>query len=319
MVMTPGSGWAFQTRNTGSPTSSAGAGLVAPYWVRLVRSGTTISAFRSVDGIGWSQSGGNMTIALTDPVQVGFAASSNSATSPQVRAVFDNISGFPAGNDAPQVNPGTAPEAVSGSPAALAASASDDARPSGSALDLTWSLVSGPGTATFANAKSAATSVTFSTAGSYVVRLAASDGSATVFQDMTVAVTSSQTPFEQWSGQHGLSGGSAADLADPDADGVPNLVEYALGGNPGSAGSAPRVQVTVPTPSVPRLRMEIPRVADPSLTYEIWASDDLVNWGAAPVWTSTGPANAAGNATFTDSADLSLRPKRFLRLKVTRD
>ena len=112
---------------------------------------------------------------------------------------------------------------------------------------------------------------------------------------------------------------SAGDLADPDADGVPNLVEYALGGHPGSAGSAPGPQVSVPVPSAPRLRMEVPRVADPSLTYEIWASDDLVNWGSAPVWSSTGPANASGTATFTDSADLSLRPKRFLRLKIIRE
>jgi hypothetical protein len=319
MVMTPGSGWAFQTRTAaGALTNSNGAGLVAPYWVRLVRSGTTISAFRSVDGIGWSGSG-STTISMTDPVQVGFAASSNSASSPQVRAVFDNISGFPAGNDAPQVNPGMAPEAVSGAVAALAGSATDDARPVGSALDLTWSLVSGPGVATFANAKSAGTSVTFSAPGSYVVRLAASDGSATAFQDMSVTVASSQTPFEEWSGQHGLTGGNAGDLADPDADGIPNLVEYAIGGHPGSAASAPRLQISVPEPSVPRLQMDVPRVADPSLTYEIWASDDLVNWGSAPVWSSTGLANASGTARFTDSADLSLRPKRFLRLKIIRN
>lgn len=320
MVMTPTSGLSFQTRNTtGGPTTDNGAGLAAPYWMRLVRDGTTIRAFRSVDGIGWSQTGGNKTIAITDPVQVGFAASSNSATSPQIRAVFDNISGFPAGNDAPQVHPGTAPEAVSGSPALLAGSASDDARPAGSALDFTWSLVSGPGTATFANAKSSATSVTFSDAGSYVLRLSASDGSAMVFEEIPVVVTSSQAPFEQWSDQHGLSGNDAHDLADPDGDGIPNLVEYALGGHPGSAGSAPRVQISVPTPADPRLQMEVPRVDDPSLTYEIWASDDLITWGVAPVWSSTGSANAGGTHVFIDSADLSLRTKRFLRLKVIRN
>ena len=318
MVMTPGSGWAFQRRDGGSPSNTAGAGIVAPYWVRLVRSGNTISAFRSVDGIGWSANG-TATIAMTDPVQVGFAASSNSGTSPQVRAVFDNISGFPSGNDAPQVNPGTAPEAVSGTAATLAGSTSDDARPAGSALDTTWSLVSGPGTATFANPKSAATSVTCSAAGSYVLRLTATDGSAAVFQDMTVAVTSSQTPFDIWSGQHGLSGGNAQDLADPDGDGVPNLVEYALGGHPGSAGSAPRPHVSLPEPSAPRLRMEIPRVADPSLTYEIWASDDIVSWGASPVWSSTGSANAGGTAVYNDSADPALQKKRFLRLRIIRN
>lgn len=318
MAMTPGSGWAFQRRDGGSPSNTNGTGLVAPYWVRLVRSGNTISAFRSVDGIGWSANG-NVTMTMTDPVLVGFAASSNSGTSPQVRAVFDNISGFPSGNDAPQVNPGAPPEAVAGSSAPLAGSASDDARPSGPALDTTWSYVSGPGTATFANPKSTATSVTFSAAGTYVLRLAASDSLATAFKEIEVVVSAAETPFETWAGGHGLTGGDAHDLADPDGDGIPNLVEYALGGNPGSSHAAPRPQAHVPEPSAPRLRIEIPRVADPSLTYEIWASDDLFNWGSAPVWSSTGSANAGGTAIYNDSADLSVQNKRFLRLKIIRN
>lgn len=53
---------------------------------------------------------------------------------------------------------------------------------------LTWSLVSGPGTATFANANASDTSVNFSTTGRYVIRATASNALGSVTQDITVDV-----------------------------------------------------------------------------------------------------------------------------------
>ena len=319
-LLTPGNGVRFQARTSlnASSSDSGTAGIVAPHWVRIVRNGTTLSGWRSADGVTWTQQGGNQTIAMTDTVMVGMVVTSNSASN-LCQAVFDNLSGFPSPNSAPQVNPGVAPASTAGASADLLGAAADDSLPSGSVLATAWSMAAGPSTATFSNASSLASGVTFSAGGSYVLRLTASDGSATVFQDLAVAVTSSQTPFEKWTGEHGLNDGNKGDLADPDGDGVPNLMEYALGGHPGLAASAPRLHVSLPVASSPRLRMEVPRVADPSLTYEIWASDDIVNWGASPVWSSTGPANAGGTAFYNDSADPALQKKRFLRLRIIRN
>jgi len=107
--------------------------------------------------------------------------------------------------------------------------------------------------------------------------------------------------------------GNAADSADPDKDGLPNLIEYATGSLPGTATSAniPQIDATASN-----LTLTFNRVADPSLTYQVWASNNLTDWGASPIWSSTGAENTAGPVTVTDPTALSAQPRRFLRLKV---
>jgi hypothetical protein len=93
-------------------------------------------------------------------------------------------------NQAPLVSAGSDRSTLLGTPAALAGSASDDGQPAGS-MSLLWSLVSGPGLAFFGNENQAATNVTFSAAGSYVLRLTATDGELASSDDVVVTVTSS--------------------------------------------------------------------------------------------------------------------------------
>ncbi|MGB0930975.1 MAG: PKD domain-containing protein, partial [Chitinophagales bacterium] len=69
----------------------------------------------------------------------------------------------------------------------LAATASDPDN-SPSALTHTWSKVSGSGTVTFGDANSLTTTATFSTEGTYILRLTASDGDETVTDDLEVLV-----------------------------------------------------------------------------------------------------------------------------------
>jgi RHS repeat-associated protein len=74
-----------------------------------------------------------------------------------------------------------------GQPVAFQGAVSDSGVPVGGTLTSTWSLVSGPGSVTFANATSPTTTATFSSPGDYVLQLSASDGQHSA--SSTVAVT----------------------------------------------------------------------------------------------------------------------------------
>ncbi|MER6177535.1 discoidin domain-containing protein [Streptosporangium sp. NPDC001681] len=64
----------------------------------------------------------------------------------------------------------------------------DDALPNGT-LSTAWSLVGGPGTAVFTAPTAAVTLASFTVAGTYTVRLTASDGTSSATSDVTVTVT----------------------------------------------------------------------------------------------------------------------------------
>lgn len=70
----------------------------------------------------------------------------------------------------------------------LQGSATDDGQPAGAALAMTWSQVSGPPGVVFGDPTQAETDVTFSTAGTYLLRLTASDSQLTGAADVLVTV-----------------------------------------------------------------------------------------------------------------------------------
>lgn len=88
------------------------------------------------------------------------------------------------GNDAPVVSAGTDTTITLPAGVTLSGSVTD---PGGGATAL-WTKVSGPGSVTFASATSAATTATFSAAGTYVLRLTGTDGVLTTTDDITVTV-----------------------------------------------------------------------------------------------------------------------------------
>jgi hypothetical protein len=96
-----------------------------------------------------------------------------------------------AANVAPTVNAGPDVTVTLPASASLAGSATDDGQPG--ALTVSWSKVSGPGTVTFNPSNAAATSATFSSAGSYVLRLSGNDGALTSTDDVTVTVSGANT------------------------------------------------------------------------------------------------------------------------------
>lgn len=80
MLVSPGKGLAFQRRvSSGSvSTSTSGPFAAAPYFVKLTRAGTTITAFSSADGANWTTVGSD-TIAMASSIYVGLAVSSHVA------------------------------------------------------------------------------------------------------------------------------------------------------------------------------------------------------------------------------------------------
>jgi regulation of enolase protein 1 (concanavalin A-like superfamily) len=91
MMVTPGKGNNFQRRLVagGTSTSTAGALVTAPYWVKLTRSGATISAYQSADGASWSLVG-TATITLPATALIGLAVSSHSTTT-LATATFNQV------------------------------------------------------------------------------------------------------------------------------------------------------------------------------------------------------------------------------------
>src|ERR1051325_466095 len=98
------------------------------------------------------------------------------------------------GNTRPVVNAG--PDAVVYLPATatLSGNVTDDGLPAGAMLTIQWSKVSGPGTVTFANASSASTTASFSEAGTYVLRLTASNTKFTTSDAATITVQPPNQP-----------------------------------------------------------------------------------------------------------------------------
>jgi regulation of enolase protein 1 (concanavalin A-like superfamily) len=80
LLVSPGKGIALQSRaSAGEVTTHASAGSsAAPYWVRLVRRGSVITAYTSPDGAHWSTAG-SRTVSLDETVYLGLAVTSHAA------------------------------------------------------------------------------------------------------------------------------------------------------------------------------------------------------------------------------------------------
>jgi regulation of enolase protein 1 (concanavalin A-like superfamily) len=78
--------------STGAATSVTGTAIPAlPYWVKLVRSGSSFSGYISTDGASWVQVGPTQSISMAQNVYVGLALSANNSSVLDT-ASFDNVS-----------------------------------------------------------------------------------------------------------------------------------------------------------------------------------------------------------------------------------
>lgn len=152
-----------------------------------------------------------------------------------------------------------------------------------------------------------------------------------------VGVISRDLDFDTWADQKGLAGDERAPSADPDADGLANLLEYASGLSP-LAPDAPKAWQTI-SRSGGRLSLTCrrdERAVD--LVLEVEASADLKSWQTIARSTGGGPFQAVAphapqiveaaahpivtvgvlrSATITD--EQSGAASRFMRLRVRKE
>jgi hypothetical protein len=143
------------------------------------------------------------------------------------------------------------------------------------------------------------------------------------------------TRRENWLQQYYSTGQHVGDTADPEGDGIPNLIEYAYGFSPlvtnsstsgldvGAAESGANSVVTI------TFRRD-PRAVD--LTYALETSSDLLNWSTPPIVQSVAGGIPTGTGYVTESDIFAEAPirlvtaqetmttpaKKFVRLRITK-
>ena len=92
MLVSHAKGTAFQRRTSfdGGSVSTPGAQVTAPYWVKLVRNGSTISGYESADGTTWTLVGSDTFTNLPTAVYAGLAVSSH-VSGTLATATFDSV------------------------------------------------------------------------------------------------------------------------------------------------------------------------------------------------------------------------------------
>ncbi len=321
MALTKAPATRFITRTATSATSSAVNGTgTFPRWVRLVRTGDTFRGDTAPDVSGnpgtWTTTG-TTTIPMGDTVYAGLASANGSATL-TTAVVIDNIKILNytgVSNAGPNVNAGS--DRTGSGPFILDATLTDDGLPAPTRLITAWTTVNGPGSAIFANPGAVDTALTLPASGLYTLRLSAHDSQITTYDDTTVDFTG--LPIETWrNAQFGTSSNDpllSGDLADPDHDGLCNLVEYALNSDPWT--SIPGHQ---PTPRTEGNALTLTyrlNSAATDITVILQTSPDLDNWVPATATLTTFSDDGITRVIQATQPILPTTGHLYLRLHVT--
>ena len=116
-------------------------------------------------------------------------------------------------------------------------------------------------------------------------------------------------PYAAWTASIAWGGADSTAAADPDRDGLANLLEYAVSLDPLAASAGPSASLTTSLPHT--LQLTFLR-ARSELTYEVLSSSDLVTWMVF----ASNPGQVGQIVTVTNHVSTS--PRRFLRLRVTK-
>lgn len=132
--------------------------------------------------------------------------------------------------------------------------------------------------------------------------------------------------FANWATRYSLTGANAASLADPNGNGLANLLEYALGLDPNARGGSRGTStgtVSLDGKIYQTFSYTKPAGADtpPDITYQPERAPSLPNpgWSSAPadltITTSSGPGSLE-TVTIRSNHPITENPQEFLRLKV---
>jgi len=88
-----GLNFTYRTTTSGTSVNVAGPGGTAPYWVRLIRSGSTFTGYVSTSGTSWTQVGTAQTINMGTNVYIGLPSTNHS--SQLSTATCDNVTVAP--------------------------------------------------------------------------------------------------------------------------------------------------------------------------------------------------------------------------------
>ena len=218
-------------------------------------------------------------------------------------------------NPLPAIATGAAPSATAGAPAALTGSATG-------ATSSTWSLVSGPGTASFADPNNPTTTVTFSQPGVYTLRLLSSNANGTVSRTLAVtavSVTIDPAHFADWQQLiwPGVSDTNITGSAkDPDHDGVANLMEWAL------HLDATRPDTVPATLGISGTSLQYTytrrKTAPGAAIYQVEWSETLAgDWSTAEVITNPPVSLGSTSESVTVQIPKGTSKRRFIRLRLT--
>ena len=168
-----------------------------------------------------------------------------------------------------------------------------------------WTKVSGT-PSTIESPTSAATDLTGLTEGTHVFRLTATNSKGASGSGEITIVARQAATYSAWSSLNGLSGSTALPEADPDGNGVTNLLEYAVG--------IPHGVVPIgglPTPARIGDALSLTyRKVQTDVTYVPEWSDDLTVWNTIGI-------TVTGNGVY-ETASVPINADRcgFMRLQV---
>ena len=209
------------TAGAGYQYSAALANVAAPYWLKIVRAGTTFQMSYSTDGVSWTVAG-SRTVSMTGTVYVGLATTAFSSSLMNT-ASFTNVAvGAPSAAPTVAVGAAASPSPVTGKTTNVSVLGADDGGEANLAYGWT---ATGPAAVTFsATGTNAAKNAvaTFAKAGTYTLTAAISDGLSTTTSSTTVVVSPTFTGIA--AAQASMLGGFTQQISPADQFGSPMTV-----------------------------------------------------------------------------------------------